>query len=260
LSFTRTALAVGTFLAVAAPASAAGNYDSIKMRIPDIPIAAGVIEHETVEECWVSTGRLAEISPSACWIREQYATSDRSHELSRDRSSGALRGESAKVDGTIFSWTAKSNELFVGRGKPGRPATLSFAADRGMWADTIARGWYAPAGEEVRDGRTVVKYVDTDAAPNLEGRDWIYVDKETGSVVERGFDQTQSDGTWRVLERETLPLNAATAKLLEFGDHANANVREVEGEDATIARAAKKAGLKSKTRAKIRKSLRMAHL
>jgi len=258
LSLTRTALAVGTFFAIAAPASAAGNHDSIKMRIPDIPVAAGVIEHKTVEVCWTATGRLAEISPSACYIREQYSTTDRSHELHNDKATGALRGETAKVDGTIFSWTSKENELVVGKGKPGRPATLSFAADDGMWADTIARGWYAAAGEEVRDGRTVVRYAETDKAPPVEGTDTLYVDKATGQLVERVMNAAHMNSVTKVLGRETLPLNGSTAKLLEFGDHPGAKVREVEGEDATIARAAKKAGLKAKSRAKIRTALRKA--
>ena len=257
MSITRTALALGTFLAVAAPGAASAD-DSIKMRIPDIPVAAGAIEHETVETCWQNFGRAAQLSPDGCIVREQYTATDRSHSLHVDKTSRRLRGETAKIDGTIFSWTSSGNELVVGKGKPGRAGELSFAAEDGMWADTIARGWYAAVGEEVRDGRTVVRYDETAAAPNVEGTDVLYVDKATGQLVERVLSAAHQHSVTKVLKRETLPLNGQTKKLLEFGDHSTATIREVEGEDATIARAAKRAGLKSKTRAKIRQTLRKA--
>lgn len=258
MHLTRNVLAMGALLAAAVPGTASAADESITMRIPDIPIAAGVVEHETVELCTQSFGRTAQLSPSGCVVREQYAVTDRSHELHYDKATRELRGETAKLDGTIFSWTAKEDELVVGRGKPGRAAVLSFAADDGMWADTIARGWYAATGEEVRDGRTVVRYDETAKAPPVEGTDTLYVDKATGQVVERVMNAAHQNSVTKVLRRETLPLNAQTRKLLDFGDHSGAAVREVEGEDATIARAAKKAGLRKKTRAKIRQTLRKA--
>lgn len=258
---TRHALALALSLAAvgasAAPALAGPAGDpSIKMRIPDVPIAAGVIEHTQIESCWQGDARYAAIAGAAsgCVVADTWAARERDRDVTRDRATGALRGETATVDGTIFSWTSKDDALVVGRGKPGRASTLSFAAETGMWQDTVARGWYRQTGESVRDGRTVVEYVETDAAPPTYGDAWLVVDKETGAVVERRYTSLGHSATQRVLVRETLPRTAATERLLVMGDHAGAQVREVSGEEATIAKAARKA-LKARTRAKLAKKL-----
>lgn len=256
-----TALGVLAALAGAPSALANGAVDVPRLPIPEIPFPANTIEHRVVEHCSSGTGWYAQTSNQGCLVAHSYITSDRDHEVWRD-GSGALVAENATVDRTIFSWTARGNVLNVGKAK--RPVSnITFEAEGAMNREAVARGWYRVDRNETRGGRAGVVLVETAASPKDNAQSEIFVDPTTYATLERSLHAVipanprgltgELDATDKLVSVEQLPRTPENEALLAMSDHSGVAVKQVEGEDEVIAGAARKAGLKAKTRAQIAK-------
>ena len=243
------AASTATVALAAAPAAFAGG-DVPRITPPDIPFPSDRIEHRVIEHCEQSTPRFQEWSRNGCVITDAYITSDRDREITRDATTKELVAESATIDSTIFSWTSRRNELVVAPAQGTGPSNITREAEAEMVRETVRRGWYAEAGEETRDGRAVVVLRETAQAPDTDGESTVVVAKDTYEVLERRMVTANGERTFsdRVLKVEQLPRSAQNEKLLALGDHLGASVRRVEGDGATIARAAKRMGMKARTR------------
>jgi len=249
------ALGVVAALAGAPGALANGAADVPRLTIPDLPFPADKIEHRVTKQCTAASGLYANYNDNGCTVTDWYITSDRDHELWRDENTGALRGENATVNSTIFSWSGRTNELFVSASrKQGKPSNATREAIAAMYREGVARGWYT-ATDEVRDGRAVTVLRETDAAQKSDQVGEVVVTRDTYELISRTFRTTNGQLSYAetVVKVEQLPRNAETEKLLEMGEHAGSTVREVVGEDGVIATAARKMGLSAKTRAQIAK-------
>ncbi|MBE2315254.1 hypothetical protein DVA67_004665 [Solirubrobacter sp. CPCC 204708] len=254
----KTLTACAVVGAAALAASPAGAAEPPRILPPDIPFPADQIEHRVSRHCQEVSGIYAQFGRNGCLTIDSWITSDRDHEVARDATSGELIAENATVDGTVFSWTANRNVLFVVPTTPNRPSNITREARAAMTRELIQRGWYQVSGEQVRDGRALLVLTETAQSPADSGNTTLLVDKASYETVEMTF--VSRDGKQKFVDTqlsvEQLPRNAANSKLLNMGDHPTATVRQVEGDDDVIASAARKVGIKAKTRAKIARKAR----
>lgn len=253
------ALGVVAALAGAPSALANGATDVPRLPIPEIPFPADTIEHRVVKHCSTATGWYAQTSTPGCLTADVYVTSDRDHEAWRNEA-GTLVAENATVDRTIFSWTARGNTLNVGKSK--RPVSnITFEAEGAMNREAVARGWYRVDRNETRGGRAGVVLVETAASPKDNAQSELFVDPATYATIERSLHAVlpanprgltgELQATDTLVSVEQLPRTPQNEALLVMSDHSGVAVKQVEGEDEVVAGAARKAGLKAKTRAKI---------
>lgn len=253
------ALGVVAALAGAPSALANGATDVPRLPIPEIPFPADTIEHRMVKRCSTATGWYAQTSTPGCLTADVYVTSDRDHETWRNEA-GTLVAENATVDRTIFSWTSRGNTLNVGKSK--RPVSnITFEAEGAMNREAVARGWYRVDRNETRGGRAGVVLVETAASPKDNAQSELFVDPATYATIERSLHAVlpanprgltgELQATDTLVSVEQLPRTPQNEALLVMSDHSGVAVKQVEGEDEVVAGAARKAGLKAKTRAKI---------
>jgi hypothetical protein len=166
----------------------------------------------------------------------QWLTAHSSHVIATNVNTGKLRFEGITTPSRELRYEARNNELTVGKGRR-TPPYLSWAQQGRIFAQEVAKGCYAAAGDTVFHGHAAALYklVPATSGP-CRGDAQVgqtIVDEATGTILER--EAGQADGSFKQVEileaLKTSPLNAHAKKALAFHNHHGAK-RVVEGQKA----------------------------